>query len=180
MLTIVIPNHEFYDEKREEFIEVKETRLCLEHSLVSISKWESKYEKPFLDKKQKTTEEILYYIKCMTITQNVNPIVYEALTEKNVNDINDYIESNMTATTFVEHGSPGGNKEIMTSEIIYYYMIMYGIPFECQKWHIKRLITLIRVCSVKNSPAKKMSKKDTAKMYRELNAQRRAKMNSKG
>ena len=179
MLEIVIPEVELWDEGNQKFIKVKEQTLRLEHSLVSLSKWESKWGKPFLTKQNKTNEETIDYIKCMTLTQNVDPIVYSCITNNNIIQINDYIGAPMTATTFSnEQGKP--NREIITAEIIYYWMIALNIPFECQKWHLNRLLTLIKVCSVKNQPDKKMSKKDVLNRNASLNAMRRQQLNSKG
>ena len=159
---------------------MKEQMLQLEHSLVSLSKWESKWCKPFFSKQEKTYEETIDYIKCMTITQNVKDDVYTRLTNDNVMQINKYIEAPMTATTFSKDANGKGGKEIITSELIYYWMIALNIPFECQKWHINRLLTLVRVCNVKNEPSKKMSKKDIMSRNRALNAARRKQLNSKG
>lgn len=179
MLTITVPACEMYDERTEEFITYKEQTLQLQHSLVSLSKWESKWCKAFLSKDKKTEEETLDYIRCMTITQNVNPEVYTRLTRSNIEDINKYIDARMTATTFYEN-SNGGNKELITSELIYYWMISYNIPMECQKWHLNRLLTLVRVCSIKNNPPKKRGKREIASNYASLNAARRKKLNTKG
>lgn len=181
MLQIKIPARESWDEKREEFVTTyQEQTLQLEHSLVSISKWEAKWCKPFLDnKKEKTYEETLDYIKCMTITQNVKDEVYDRLTTANIKDINDYIKADMTATTFRD-SKQGTSRETITSELIYYWMISCNIPMECQKWHINRLLTLIRVCNVKSGPQKKMSKREIASQYASLNAARRQQFNSRG
>lgn len=179
MLKIKIPKSELYDEKNNVFYEVQETELQLEHSLVSISKWESKWNKPFLSNNDKTKEQLLDYIRCMTLTQNVNPVVYKALPASAINDINKYIEAPMTATTFREDNNKK-SKEIITNEIIYYWMISYNIPFECQKWHLNRLLTLIRVCSAKNAPNKKMSTREIMNRNRALNKARRAQYNTRG
>ena len=170
---------EKWDESTGEFIPPKEKTIQLEHSLVSLSKWESKWCKPFLHS-EKSDEEVLDYIKCMTLTQNVPDDLYNKLSSKNIKAIDDYINASMTATTFSDDGNTKKNKEIVTSELVYYWMVAYNIPFECQKWHLNRLITLIRVCGVKNSPPKKMSKAEIYKRNAELNAKRRAKLNSKG
>lgn len=164
---------ERWDEKTEKFIEPKIIKLQLEHSLISISKWESKWCKPFLSKDDKTVEETLDYIKFMTLTKNVNPDVYNHLTYANLAEINKYIEAPMTATFFSEDKTGKRSNEIVTSELIYYWMIALNIPFECQKWHLNRLLTLVRVCNVKNAPPKKMSKRETAQQYAALNAARR-------
>lgn len=181
MLKITIPAVELWDEARQEFISSKEQTLQLEHSLVSISKWESKWNKPFLSKVEKTYEETLDYVKCMTLTQNVDPEVYNFLTVDNIEAINKYIEAPMTATTFPPDRHSKGNSEVVTSELIYYWMIALQIPFDkCEKWHLNRLLTLIRVCNIKNSPPKKMSKSEIMRRNAELNAARRKQLNSKG
>lgn len=179
MLSIVVPEREYYDENKNEFIHSKETTLQLEHSLVSLSKWESKWNKPFLSSKDKTDEEILDYIRCMTITQNVDPSVYLRLSKKNVEQIVNYINLPMTATTFSDREN-GKKGEIITAEIVYYWMISLNVPFECQKWHLNRLLTLIKVCSIKNTPPKKMSKNEILNRNRALNASRRRALGSKG
>ena len=180
MLQIKIPSTEAWDEDKEEFIQTShEQVLQLEHSLVSISKWEAKWCKPFLTKEDKTYEETLDYIKCMTITQNVKDETYNRLTKSNIDEINNYISESRTATTFSDNKS-GTNREIITSELIYYWMISLNIPMECQKWHINRLLTLIRVCNVKNTSPKKMNKREIASRYASLNAARRKQFNSKG
>ena len=178
MLNIVIPDQEFFNEETQEFFTLKGQTLQLEHSLVSLSKWESKWNKPFLSKNEKTLKETIDYIRCMTITQNVKPYIYDMLTNENILDINKYIDSPMTATTFNVNNTP--SREIVTSEIIYYWMISLNIPLECQKWHLNRLLTLIRVCNLKNAPSKKMSKKEIMSRNAALNAARRKKLNTKG
>ena len=171
---------EGWDEKNEVFVEAKTTRLQLEHSLVSLSKWESKWNKPFLSKDNKTTEETIDYIKCMTLTQNVKQEVYDHITQADVNKIVDYINAPMTATTFHGMNNSKRSNEQVTSELIYYWMISLNIPFECQKWHINRLLTLIRVCETKNNPGKKMSKRQIMSQNVALNAARRKKYGTKG
>lgn len=178
MLNIVVPDQEFFNEETQEFFTLKGQTLQLEHSLVSLSKWESKWNKPFLSKNEKTSKETIDYIRCMTITQNVKPYIYDMLTNENILDINKYIDSPMTATTFNVQNTP--SREIVTSEIIYYWMISLNIPLECQKWHLNRLLTLIRVCNLKNAPSKKMSKKEIMSRNAALNAARRKKLNTKG
>lgn len=180
MLYITVPARDMWDEENEEFISVKEHTLQLEHSLVSLSKWESKWHKPFLNKQEKTNEEMTDYIKCMTISQNVNPLVYKVLTEENVKEIDEYIKNSMTATTFTEDKTKGRGREIVTSELIYYWMITLQIPFKCEKWHLNRLLTLVRVCEIKNAPPKRRSKKDMLSSRAKLNAARRSQLNSKG
>ncbi len=180
MLKITIPAKEFFDEKTQTFFTTKEQTLQLEHSLVSLSKWESKWCKPFLTNEEKTIEETIDYIKCMTITQNVDPNIYNFLTQDNIKEINEHIGAPMTATTFSNNNQKGKSGELVTSELIYYWMISLNIPMECQKWHLNRLLTLIRVCNVKNAPAQKMSKGDIMRRNASLNAARRQKFNSKG
>ena len=182
MLQIKVPMGELmWDRKKQEFVEPEYRILTLEHSLVSLSKWESKWCKPFLDEKRKmTTEESIDYIRCMTLTQNVPPDTYSHLTQENMDEVSKYIAAPMTATWFSEDNKKGRNKEITTSELIYYWMIALNIPMECQKWHLNRLLTLVRVCNIKNAPPKKMSKRATASKYAALNAARRQQYNSKG
>lgn len=180
MLKITIPAGEQWDEQKQEFVNTKEQTLCLEHSLVSLSKWESKWNKAFLSQKSKTFEETLDYVKCMTITQNVNSDAYSNLSSENFRQINDYINAPMTATCFLNDKRGGVNRETVTSELIYYWMIALSIPFECQKWHLNRLLTLIRVCNIKNTPPKKMSRSEIMSRNAALNAARRQKLNSRG
>lgn len=180
MISITIPSREFWDEEKQEFISVNETNLQLEHSLVSLSKWESKWCKPFLTKEPKTSEETIDYIKCMTLNQSVNKEVYYYLSQDNINQINDYIAAPMTATSFYDRTDKGGSRETVTSELIYYWMIALNIPFECQKWHLNRLLTLIKVCNIKNQPPKKMSQREIMSRNAALNEARRNKLNSKG
>ena len=183
MLRITIPATELWDENKEEFITIKEQTLQLEHSLVSLSKWESKWCKPFLSKDIKTEEETLDYIRCMTITQNVDPDVYNFIPNNIREEIKEYIEAPMTATWFNDdkNGKGGkGNSEQITSELVYYWMIAQNIPFECEKWHLNRLLTLIKVCNVKNQPPKKMGKKALMSRNAALNAARRKQLNTKG
>lgn len=180
MLEITIPGQEYFNEEKQEFFYDSAQNLLLEHSLVSISKWESKWCKPFLDGKEKSPEEIIDYVRCMTINKNVKDKVYSNLTDDNLKSINTYIENSMTATTFRNDNSSSGGREIITSELIYYWMVAYNIPFECEKWHLNRLLTLVRICNVKNNPPKKMSKQEVINRNRELNKSRRQQLNSNG
>lgn len=181
MLQITVPiTIEGWDEAREEFVEGKYQILQLEHSLVSLSKWESKYCKPFISKNQMTEEETLDYIKFMTLNKNVDPDVYNHLTRENYEAINAYIAAPMTATYISESKQGKGAKEIVTAELIYYWMIALNIPFECQKWHLNRLLMLVKVCNIKNSPPKKMSKRALTSRNAQLNAARRQQFNSRG
>lgn len=186
MLTITVPAcSDLWDSVHDMFLETKETTLTLEHSLVSISKWESTWEKPFLSKNKKTEEEIVDYIRCMTISpSSVDPMVYIviSITKSIIEQIVKYIDSKMTATVINERAPKGKqNKEIMTSEVIYYLMVAYNIPFECQKWHLNRLLTLIKVCEIKNDPKKKkIPQKQVLDDNWALNEARRKALNSKG
>lgn len=190
-LKLVIKPKEGWDETKQEFVETKGITLCLEHSLVSLSKWESKYKRPYLKKDdKKTDEEIIEYIKCMTITQNVDDNVYSLLSVDDLKKINEYITDPMTATWFNEN-TPNNNQpqrrtkqEQITSELVYYWMFSYRIPMQCEKWHLNRLLTLIRIFSIKDAEANgktnKMSKRDILSQNRALNAARRQALNSKG
>ena len=180
MLKITIPARQLWDERRNEFLYTKEVTLQLEHSLVSISKWEAKWNKAFLGDKPKSTEEVKDYIRCMTLTQNVDPLVYDFLTQENINEVNEYIKAPMTATKFFKGEEPIRHSETITSELIYYWMIALEIPVEFQKWHLNRLLTLVRVCQLKNQPAKKMNKRQIIERNARLNAERRARLNSRG
>lgn len=181
MLTLVVLGVEAFDAATQLFVTIGDITLELEHSLVSLSKWESEFEKPFLDKTEKTFEEVLGYIKTMTLTPDVPEDVWKKLTEENFATINNYIDAKMTATTVYElHEPPKTKQEIVTAELIYYWMVVYNIPWECQHWHLNRLFTLIRVCNVKAEKPKRMSKRDLAARNRELNVQRKARLGTKG
>lgn len=180
MLQITVPANEKWDEVKEEFIYFNGATLRLEHSLVSLSKWESKWKKPFVSKEPKTVEQTIDYIRCMTITQNVDPEVYNNLTNENISQVNKYIEDPMTATWFSEDKTAKPNREQITSELIYYWMIALNIPVEFEKWHLNRLLTLIRVCNVKNQPPKKMGKNELMSRNKSLNAARRKQLHTKG
>lgn len=188
MLEITIPAVEMWDPIKEEFIQsTKSETLQLEHSLISLSKWESKWKKPFLDKGLQGYEETIDYIRCMTISKVNDPNVYYRIPVSELNKVGEYIHDPMTATWFSDDSKKKNNKrggtykkEIITAEILYYDMIALGIPFECQKWHLNRLITLIKVCQRKQEKPDKQSKREIMEHNRELNAARRAAMRSKG
>lgn len=180
MLEVIIPETEYFNESTNEFINTKSQKLQLEHSLVSLYKWESKWNKSFISTDEKTTEETFDYIRCMTLTQNVDPDVYNNIPPDVLDTIRKYIEAPMTATTFNEKNVSKGKREIITAEIIYYWMIAAQIPFECQKWHLNKLFTLIKVCNIKNAPDKKMSRQDILNKNRALNAERRKRLQTKG
>lgn len=181
MLELDIPGGEVYFEDKECFKDVKPITLRLEHSLVSLSKWESKWKKPFLDpKRPKTYEESIDYVRCMTLNQNVDSEVYDRITKEMLDKVNNYINQELTATTFsnVKKGSP--NRQVVTSELIYYWMFGYGISIECQKWHLSRLMALIRVFDVKSNGDKKMGRSEIFAQNRALNEARRKAARSKG
>lgn len=181
MLKITIPKQELWDEKNECFIDIPEKTLQLEHSLISLSKWESKWHKAFLGKEEKTVEETIDYIRCMTLTQNVDPEIYNYITNDIVEQVGAYIDDPMTATTIWDHGKGGlPSREKITNEVLYCAMIERGIPFECQKWHLNRLIMLIRVFNERNEPKKKRSTKEIAREQAAINAARRKALHSKG
>ena len=178
MLQVEVITSETYDDERNEFFE-ETYALGLEHSLRSLSKWESMYEKPFLTDDEKTPEEMLDYIKCMTVKEDTPSDIYLHLSRENIREINEYIGSKQTATWFKDDNKKA-SREIITSELIYYWMFSYNIPMECEEWFLNKLLTLIKVFSVKNSPQKKKSQAEIAAENRAMNDQRRAKMNSKG
>lgn len=176
MLKITIKSTELFDHVKEEFFNVDGQTIELEHSLVSISKWESKWKKPYINT-DKSTDEFRDYVRCMTITQDVNPMIYYALTSDDIKAIQEYIKDPMTATTIQE--SRKTSRNIITNELIYYWMTLLGIPMECQFWHLNRLFTLIKVADAKKNP-KKMTKRQIAEQNKRRNAERRKKLNSKG
>lgn len=181
MLTIVVsgPN-ELYDEDTHKFLEDESESviLNLEHSLISLAKWEAIHKKAFLTNEDKTPDEIVSYIKCMTITRNISDEVYKRLSDENIQVIKEYMEDSMTATWFSDRQTK--SREIITAEIIYYWMIVVGVWLECEKWHLNRLLTLIRVCDIKASKPKTMSRREAVAMQRELNDQRRKELGTKG
>lgn len=179
MLQIHVPISESFDEETSEFIENTFT-LELEHSLVSLSKWESKFEKPFLSDNDKTTEETLWYVEAMTLTPNVPPEIFQKLSQGNYEQINDYINGKETATWFADHEPRGASREIITAEIIRYWMISLNIPTEFATWHLNRLFTQIKVVNEKNTPKKKMSRAEALAQQRRLNAERLQKLGTKG
>ena len=180
MLHITIPSREYWDEVNQVFVNTKEQKLQLEHSLVSISKWEAKWHKAFMSHENRTYEETIDYIRCMTITQNVDPEIYKFIPNEIIEQVNEYIANPMTATWFSEDKTSRRSGETVTSELIYYWMISLNIPKECEKWHLNRLLTLVRVCNIKNQPPKRMSKRETASRYAALNKARRNSLNTRG
>lgn len=181
MLIVVVPatDGKLFNEVTQEFINTKETTLQLEHSLVSVSKWESKWKKPFINS-DKSVEESVDYIKCMTVNHNIQDEVYQILDDSVMQKIMDYIGDPMTATTITKDLAERQSREVITAEIIYYWMIAQNIPFECRKWHLNKLLTLIRVCAIKNAPPKKMKKGEIMARNKSLNAARRAQLGTRG
>lgn len=180
MLIITVGATDVYDEKSETFGDQGGVKLRLEHSLVSLSKWESIHEKPFLGAKSLTSEENLSYIKCMILDPIPPEEIFQQLSIENVESINKYIDRKMTATWFAEQPGAPRSREVITSELIYYWMTVFQIPFECENWHLNRLFTLIRICNIKQAKPKKMSRAEIAQRNRELNAQRKAQLGTKG
>lgn len=189
MLTIIIPGTEIWDDNKEEFINSKDYKLVLEHSLVSISKWESKWHKPFINDNERSEDEIRDYVKCMTVTQHVPDIAFQSLTKQNLKEISEYINDERTATWFNTNKTnsvPSGKqafpkREAITSELIYYWMISLEIPFECQRWHLNRLLTLIKICNIKNNKSpKKVGRNQQLRNNAALNAARRKQHHSRG
>lgn len=184
MLQLTIPGQELWyeDEKKRGFIQVKGRTIKLEHSLRSVKKWESKWKKPFISKAPRSQEEILSYIECMTLTEGVDPNLYLCLTPEHIRTIQAYIDDPMTATKFRGEQTPSRAKKsipLNTNERIYAAMVRHGIPFECDKWHLNQLLTLIQECEI-HGGGSRVSRNDTANYYAKLNAARRAKYHSKG
>lgn len=181
MLQIIVHGIESWNERTEQFVtKGEDVLLCLEHSLVSISKWESKYNTPFYKIDDKTTEQLMFYVKCMTLNEeSISDDIYNRLTSDNIKTISDYIESPQTATVLYTRNKSNSH-DIITSEYIYCFMTEFRIPFECQYWHINRLITLIRICDARQAPQQQRSENELRDMYSKLNAERKAKLNTKG
>jgi hypothetical protein len=179
MLRLAIAKNELFNEETSSFVTSEGFVLELEHSLVSLSKWESKHEKPFLGSENKTDEQVLDYVKMMIVGDEPPPEVFSRITNEEFDEVNTYINAKMSATWFNER-KKAVKTEVITAEIIYYWMISLGIPFECQDWHLNRLLTLIKVCNYKNAPKEKMSKSEAARQQREINEQRRSQMGTKG
>lgn len=180
MLRLVIEGEEFFNEETQTFETNDDVVLDLEHSLLSLSKWESIYQKPFLGSNKKTLEEVFGYLKVMLVTPGIDPDVLYRCSQKNLDDVQAYIDSSQSATTFGIMPERRGPGEIITSELIYYWMVSFNITFECQHWHLNRLFSLIRICNIKNSKPKKMSRNEIAQRNRELNAKRRAELGTSG
>lgn len=180
MLRIVIPACEFFNEGTEEFVMLEELVVDLEHSLASLSKWESQWEIAFLGKAEKTEEQVISYIKMMIIRPEPAPEIHGRLTADNITAVNNYIKAEMTATRFNEMKPANSGRETITAELIYHWMIALGIPLECENWHLNRLLTLIKVCNLKNAPKRKMSRAEISRKQSEMNAQRRAQMGTRG
>lgn len=183
MLTLDIKAVEGWDEKKQEFVnEYPSQTLVLEHSLMSISKWESKWHKPFLSDNNKSADEIIDYIRCMTINRNIDNSVYSRLTQKDIDAVVAYIDDPMTATWFSDDKNLKKRRptEIITAEIIYYWMVAFNIPFECEKWHLNRLLTLVRVCNAKQEKPKKRNKREMLQSRAALNAARKKQLNTRG
>lgn len=180
MLKITIPEKELFDERLSCFVKMEGGTFEIEHSLAALSKWEAEHGVPFLSNSKKTVEESLDYIRCMTVTPDVNPDLYYRIDNTVMQKINEYIESKQTATTIRRIGNRGPSREVITAEVIYYWMIATGIPSEYDQWHLNKLLTLIEVCNAKANPGKKMSKKDIYAQNRALNESRKAKHKTRG
>ena len=178
-LPIHVKAVELFNQTTGTFYYTEPQTLILEHSLVSISKWESKWHKMYLETPNKTADELLDYVRCMTINKNVPDYVYYALSQENIDEIVQYMNDPMTASSVYEPNS-GGHHELVSSELIYYWMIAFHIPLECEKWHLNRLLTLIKICEVKNAPPKKMRRKDIYSRNAALNAARKQKIAASG
>lgn len=180
MLRLIIIGDESFNERTQTFETTNDVVLELEHSLLSLSKWESEYQKPFLTSEEKTSEEIFGYLKAMVVTPKGDPDVLYECSQEHIDKIQEYIDSNQSATTFGMMPERRGPGEVVTSELIYYWMLTFNIPFECQHWHLNRLFALIRICNIKNAKPKKMSRNEIAQRNRELNAKRKAELGTSG
>lgn len=180
MLELAVEFEEMFDEATDTFIRTAPVKLQLEHSLFALSKWESFFKKPFLSNRDKPSEEIFGYIEAMNQTPDVAPEVFSRLSPEHINKVNDYINDPLTATTFANTPGTKRNTDIITAELIYYWMIAFTIPPECQYWHLNRLLALIQVCNIKNSKPKKMSRAEAGAKQRELNEQRKREFGTTG
>ena len=181
MLKLHIEKSEFFDQRTRKFIDVPEMDIELEHSLVSLSKWEEIWEIPFLNSDNKTNEQVSSYVECMLLTENVPPVFLQTLTSEQYAAINDYISAKRTATTFSNHAPQKNSGEFVTGELIYYWLVALQIPFQpTETWHLNKLLTLVKVVNAKNTPPKKMSRSEIASRQRQLNAARRAKYGTNG
>lgn len=184
MLKITIPAKEMWDERNEQFVYTQATELTLEHSLISVSKWESKWKRCFLENGPNGYEEVMDYVKCMCIGKIPDDTTLKNLTQKDFKEITDYIQDTKSASKIISLGNQQGGRhgktDSLTSEMIYFYMCSFNIPFECEKWHLSRLLKLIEISNIKNNPGKKMSNKSVLQSYSKLNAERRAKYHTKG
>jgi hypothetical protein len=180
MLTIEIPERDFFNEETCEFVVKPKVSFQIEHSLASISRWESKWNIPFLADTRKTNEQMADYIRCMTVTKNIPEDIYADLPAEVHVKVSEYIRAPMTATTLPQDRGGRRNRETTTSELIYFWMVSYNIPLECQKWHLNRLLTLIQICNIKNQKPGKRNRQDLMAQRRSINASRRAQYNSKG
>lgn len=182
MIRISTPSGEYYDDRKQEFVIVEGQTVLLEHSLRSLAKWEARWKKPFLSNKEKTRAETIDYVRCMSLTPGVDPSIFETLTEASLAKISEYINNPMTATTFSNRGpNKPPSREIITAELIYYWMVALQIPFECQDWHLNRLLTLIHVCEVKNQPKdKKRNTREDINRRTALNRERKKRLGTTG
>jgi hypothetical protein len=180
MLKLIVEGYESFNDKEQTFETTDDVAIELEHSLISLSKWESKYQKPFLASGIKTSEEIFEYFKCMIITSDVGLDVLYRCSQKQLDEIQQYIDSSQSATTFGTMPERQGPGEVITSELIYYWIVSFNIPFECQHWHLNRLFSLIRICNIKNSKQKKIPRHELAQRNRDLNAKRKAQLGTTG
>lgn len=179
MLELKIPEAEYYDESTNSFVQLPAATLRFEHSLLAISKWESKYEKPFLSNGEKTPKELLDYFQCMRLDDGP-PRDLHRLPESSIKDLHRYMNLKYSATTFRDRPNGARSGEVVTSELMYYWLTVYQIPFECETWHLNRLMALIRICSIKNAPKKKMRRSEILAQNRALNEQRLAQMGTTG
>jgi len=180
MLTLTLPGQEFFDEVREVFVNTEPDVVHLEHSLLSLSKWESEFCKPFLSSAAKTDAEVLRYIELMVLADQTPVSFLGRLTREHFEEINEYMNSSRSATTFPDQKKASGRGETITAELIYYWLSSFRIPFDCETWHLNRLFALIRIASIKNSPPKKMSANELARRNHELNEQRKQMLGTSG
>lgn len=177
MLKLLIDSFDVWDDNSQEFITYDKKTICLEHSLLSVSKWESIYKKPFLNESEKSPQEVIDYFKCMLIDES-DSVYLNNISDKDVQKIQEYIEDPMTASWV--SGDTSRDRSVITSELIYYWMVSAQIPFETERWHLNRLLMLIRIFGEKTNPSRKKSRAQIIEEQRRLNNERRAKLGTNG
>lgn len=180
MITIDLGTLEYYDSEKNEFVYEEGGKVRFEYSLKMLYEWEGKWKKAFLKgNKNLTTEEAVDFYIMMAL----DPIDKKFMTGEAMETLSKYVNDPQTATTFADgqNGNTSPSKgKIFTSEELYAMMITSNVPLDFENRNLNRLITILRVISVQNTPPKKMSKNDIYRQNAALNAERKARLNTKG